>query len=68
MYHGWASIVAESGPAKELDVYLREPSYVTEDGALEPLTAAEGVLIPRSSIVSVVRFRGDAPAADEPAG
>jgi hypothetical protein len=68
VYHGWAHLVAESGQARDLDVYLREPSYVDGESNLLPLAAAEGILIPRSSIVSVLRFRDDAPPVEPASG
>lgn len=54
-YHGWVEVVADAGEADTLDLYLREPSYIS-DGVKVPITGIEGVLIPRSSVVSVLRF------------
>jgi hypothetical protein len=71
IYHGWAEVVAESAQTENLDLYLRDVSYVDGDGNRVRLEAAEGVLIPRSSVVSAVRFLANAPLApkdpEEPA-
>lgn len=63
-YQGWARLVADSAQTKDLDLYLWEPSYVGDDQSLTPLPGVEGVLLPRASIQSVIRFATDAPAAD----
>lgn len=64
VYHGWAQVVADSAQTDSLDLYLWDPSYVDAEGQRQRLTGAEGVLVPRSSIVSVVRFAADAEPAD----
>lgn len=64
MYQGWARLVADSGQTSDLDLYLWEPAYVNDDQTVAPIGGVEGVLIPRSSIRSVMRFTPDAPAAE----
>lgn len=63
-YQGWVRVAADSAQASELDLYLWEPAYVDDERGLTPVDGAEGVLIPRSSITSVVRFAATAQAAD----
>lgn len=63
-YHGWAQVVADSAQTDSLDLYLWEPSYVDANGDRIRLAGAEGVLLLRSSIVSVVRFSPEAEPAE----
>jgi Family of unknown function (DUF6338) len=65
IYHGWLNIVADTAQTDEPDLYLMDPEYVVPPGTLVPIPRVEGVLIPRSSIVSVLRLL---PAASTDAG
>lgn len=56
IYHGWVQFVADTADTDEPDLYLREPTTVRKDGASAPMPGVEGVLIPRSGIVAIVRF------------
>jgi len=60
-YHGWVEVVADASEADNPDLYLRDPSYIN-DGKKEPITGIEGVLIPRSSILSILRFEDPDPS------
>src|SRR5574338_750745 len=64
IYQGWTQMAADSAQTADLDLYLWEPEYVDADGQPIPITEAEGVLIPKSSIASIIRFAPNAPAAD----
>lgn len=59
-YQGWVRNAADSAQTSELDVYLEEPAYV--DGQkLIRIEGAEGVLLNRARIASIIRFASDAP-------
>ncbi len=59
-YQGWVRNAADSAQTSELDVYLEEPAFV--DGRkLTRIEGAEGVLLNRASISSIIRFASDAP-------
>lgn len=70
IYLGWNRIAADSAQTADLDLYLLEPQYIDSAGNPQPITGAEGVLIPRSGVTSIIRFAPDAPAEaeSEPAG
>lgn len=63
IYQGWVRVAADSAQTGDLDLYLYDPVYVTETQGMISITGAEGVLIPRAAIESVVRFAPDAPVA-----
>jgi hypothetical protein len=62
-YLGWNRISADSAQTADLDLYLWEPQYIGSKGEAIPISGAEGVLIPKSSVASIIRFAPDAPAA-----
>jgi hypothetical protein len=64
-YLGWNRISADSAQTSDLDLYLWEPQYIDSKGNPQPITGAEGVLIPRSSVTAIIRFAADAPAEVE---
>lgn len=65
IYQGWNRIAADSAQTTDLDLYLWEPAYVDASGLAIPVAGAEGVLIPKSSITSIIRFASDAPPAEQ---
>jgi hypothetical protein len=68
IYQGWLNIVADTAQTDEPDLYLMDPEYVVPPGTLVPIPRVEGVLIPRSSIVAVLRLLPSGTAnAGEPA-
>lgn len=67
MYQGWTQMAADSAQTADLDLYLWEPEYVDANGQAVPITGAEGVLIPKSSIASVIRFAANAPSDERTA-
>lgn len=66
IYHGWVEHASSTVEAATPDLYLREPAYVTKEGHEEPIPGVDGVLIPRSSVVSVVRFADKQTPASPP--
>lgn len=64
VYHGWVQYVADTTDTDEPDLYLREPTSVSQDGSSRPMPGVEGILIPRSGIVAIIRF--NAPGTAEP--
>jgi hypothetical protein len=55
-YHGWVEHLTMTVESDSPDIYLRDPAYVKKDGQPEAIPGVEGVVIPRSSVVSVLRF------------
>jgi hypothetical protein len=56
-YQGWLYSIADTAQTDDPDLYVMEAGYVGPAGELIELPGVEGVLIPRSSVVSVMRLR-----------